>query len=179
MLGNIDPISQTQHWIKSFVIELGLCPFAYSVIEKDEVLYKEDTSRSSLTHLTEFMEIISTIETKSNFSTGFLIFSRDLEDFESFLDLFDKCNWALSEYNLEEKYQLAGFHPEYVFEEAENDDPANYTNRSPYPMIHVLDTPEVGKLIDSYPDINGIPLKNIEKLRKLGTSSILRMIKTD
>lgn len=179
MLGNIDPISQTKHWIKSFVIELCLCPFAYSVIEKNEVLYKEDASRSSLTHLTEFVEVISTIQTKSNFSTGFLVFSRDLEDFESFLDLFDKCNWALSEYNLEGKYQLAGFHPEYIFDEAEVDDPANYTNRSPYPMIHVLDTSEVGKLIDSYPDIDGIPQKNIEKLRKLGTSSILRMIKTD
>jgi len=66
--------------------------------------------------------------------------------------------------------QLVGFHPDYCFAGVEETDPANYTNRSPYPMFHLIRQDELAAALESWPDPESIPRRNVALLRELGLS---------
>jgi len=165
-------IAVTRRWIQKFVIGLDLCPFAQKVFDSDAVYYHVSTSKLLSAHLESLMEICHKIDTLEDISTGFLILPFQYPSFEQFLDFCDRCNWLLEDCRLSTQYQLASFHPEYLFKETEQDDPANYTNRAPYAMIHILKVEDVSRAIHSYPDIDQVPIRNTSKLRSMGVREI-------
>jgi len=172
----LDYIQQSKKWIREFVIKYDLCPFALSVYNDDKILYSLEPSDDLKSQLIAFWNICHSLNTNDNYSTAFLILPFGIDDFEKFLDLFDRANLLLEETDLASTIQLAGFHPEYLFEDSDKHDCANYTNRSPYPMIHVLLVDDVHRAVKSYLDVELIPERNILKLRELGLDSIRKIL---
>ena len=108
--------------------------------------------------------------------TGLFIVANGLDDFEEFLDLLDLADAALDQAGLRGVLQLASFHPHYVFAGASAGDPANYTNRSPYPMLHLIREAGLDAALETYPDPEGIPERNIRTLRNLGLAEVRKRL---
>ena len=94
---------------------------------------------------------------------------RDFSDYNQFLDLVDGL---LAQMDLEGVFQVASFHPEYQFADTDVDDPENYTNRSPYPALHILREESIELAVAGAPDIDQVPIRNIEKMNSIGTKKL-------
>jgi hypothetical protein len=105
-----------------------------------------------------------------------LIFSTSLSHFDDYLDFLHVAEQLLSAQGYEGVYQLASFHPDYCFDGANIDDPANYTNRSPYPMLHLLRESSLEKAIDRHPHPEQIPAHNIALTRQLGLAKMQALL---
>jgi len=154
------------------VIGLNLCPFARSEWERNSVrihVTQADTAESlletlaaELTYLLDHDKLETTLVCHPCVLTEF-------EDYNQFLDATDA---VLLEMKLDGVIQIASFHPDYRFYGTEPDDMDNYTNRSPYPMLHLLREDSVEAAIEWHPDAEGIPDSNIKRLNKLGLEKI-------
>lgn len=100
--------------------------------------------------------------------TTLLIFPESLKRFADYLNLLKRAEAFLSSKGYEGKYQLASFHPDYIFADAAADDPANYTNRSIYPMLHILREKGISKALANFPQPENIPERNMAYARKKG-----------
>ena len=156
-----EEIKQTTNWIKKIVIGCNFCPFAAKAFAKKSIRYvvQETTDfKSALTALAEEFEFLNS---NINIETTLIIYSNGFSDFLQYLDLVDKGERLLTKENYEGIYQLASFHPQYLFAGSNENDPANYTNRSPYPMLHILREESITKALENFDDPDRIPEKNI------------------
>lgn len=161
-------IENTQKWIKSVVIDLNFCPFAAKAVIKKTIHYvvlHEVNFKSALENLIKEIQYLDLNEEKE---TSFIIFPNDFSDFNDYLDLVYRCEELLEQEGYEGVYQLASFHPDYCFEGAEKDDAANYTNRSVYPMLHLLREDSLTKALALYKNPELIPAHNIALAREKG-----------
>ena len=94
---------------------------------------------------------------------------KNFSDYNQFLDMVDGL---LAQMDLEGVFQVASFHPEYQFADTDVDDPENYTNRSPYPVLHILREETIERAIASTPDIDQVPARNIERMNSIGTEKL-------
>jgi len=180
-VGGIVAEQQTRLWLKELVIGLGLCPFAQSVYDDDLVRYAvcEQTKWSDLYQwgLLELDSFQQSSEQKV--ATSLLIYPHALQDFSEFLDFFDTLSLAITEAGLAEVIQAVAFHPEFQHHGYSEQDPSHYTNRSPYPMIHLLRFAQLQRLEEQYPDLEQIPERNSESLAGLGEQALKRLWKSE
>jgi len=115
------------------------------------------------------------MNTNTNIETSLLILP-SLSDFEKFLDVLDISTELLKKEGYEGIYQLASFHPRYRFLDTKIDDPSNYTNRSPYPMLHILRESSIEAAIKHYPNPEKIPDRNIEFTQELGLKKVKKLL---
>jgi uncharacterized protein len=108
--------------------------------------------------------------------TILIILQDALPEFEEYLDYLEMAEFVIEEINFEGVFQVASFHPDYQFDETLPNDPENYTNRSPYPILHLLREDSVERAIEAYPEVGDIPAQNIEMMNKLGSSTIKKML---
>ncbi|MEC8277283.1 MAG: DUF1415 domain-containing protein [Myxococcota bacterium] len=165
------PIKLTQKWIEEFVLAHNLCPFAHTPFHGGQIRYSVCDARHKDRMHAEFIDEVLWLESHPNTPTTFLILEWQEFPFLDYLDLIDDAEHTLKEANLEAHYQIASFHPEYQFENAPKDDPANATNRSPFPMIHILRCADVETARQSHPNVEGIPERNIQYLRRQSKAS--------
>ena len=161
-------IAQTAHWVNTVVIGCNFCPFAAKAVLRKSIRYvvlPEMTLESSLEAVIAELQHLDQTE---DIETTLLIFPNQFADFEEYLDLAALAEDLSIEQGYEGIYQIASFHPEYCFEGAEPEDPANYTNRSPYPMLHLLREDSISKAVDHYIDPEGIPDRNIAFAQEKG-----------
>ncbi len=161
---------KTKAWIKSTVIGLNLCPFARSPFQNDRIKYVPIAgcdAESVLLHLQHELDCLST-QSSDDLETSVLILADGWQHFDEYLDLIELANQLLVDQGLEGVIQIASFHPWYQFADLERDDVRNYTNRSPYPLIHLLREASVSQAVDSHPDVDSIPEKNQAMLLDLG-----------
>ncbi len=161
-------IAQTAHWINSVVVACNFCPFAAKALLRKSVRYvvwPEATVENSLEALAEELRFM---DRSDKVETTFIIFPDQFTDFEAYLDLVALAEDLNADMGYEGVYQIASFHPDYCFADADADDPANYTNRSVYPMLHILREDSVSLALDTFPDAEGIPDRNIAFARKKG-----------
>lgn len=156
-------------WIQQVVIDQNFCPFAAKEFLNERIAYRCELSSDPETQLKLVSACFEEMNADENIETALLIYPHGLEDFEDFLDRLDVAQLILEESDLEGVYQLASFHPAYLFGDAEADDPSNFTNRSPWPMIHIIREDSLEEALEHYPDPENIPLRNIAKARELGT----------
>lgn len=109
-------------------------------------------------------------------SNTILIFHEGLDDFNEYLELYDMAEQLLIDQNKNGVFQLASFHPAYQFGNTHYNDVSNYTNRSPFPFIHILRIKEVEEAINNYPNIEDVPLRNIKTMKKLGVKGIEKIL---
>lgn len=161
-------IRDTKNWIHSFVIELNICPFAKRAFDKEHLAYTVVDSKEVQEC---WSKLITSYEELSKI-TGFIIFTEAFLEFEDFLDFYYACEAWLEDSPYHETYQIVGFHPKYIFEGESLEDHSHYTNRSPYPMIHILRRDDVEKAIANYPDTDQIPINNVALLRSMSLDMI-------
>jgi len=157
-------LCDTQKWIKEFIIGYDICPFAKS-IPKNQLKYIIEPTEDLLQILQNIKQECNNLETNHEIETSLIIYPNVSKDFELFLDDFYACEQLLEDLDLSDIFQLVVFHPKFVFDQSEPNDPANFTNRSPYPMIHILRESSVSKAVDHHPDIENVPLMNMKKLQ--------------
>lgn len=167
-------ITASKYWVEQFVIDLKLCPFAHQPFSEKRIRFEICASTETEEQLLAFWQevVLLTRIPKEQLSTSLLILPSGLDDFEDYLDFYDLCEQLLEEQNHQELFQLASFHPGYQFDNTKLDDHANYTNRSPYPMIHLLRVEEVAAAIAHYPNVQQVPMKNMLRLRSMTKAAI-------
>ena len=163
-------IEDTQHWLMQAVVGLNLCPFAKSVVVKNMVRYVVclspepddvlDLLRAELMHLRD--------ADPETLDTTLLIAPHLLPDFFAFNQFLDDCDAVLQDLSLEGVLQVADFHPRYQFGGVDADDISNYTNRTPYPTLHLLREASIDQAVEAFPDAALIFERNIALLEELG-----------
>ena len=168
--GAEEAVAATRIWLERAVIGLNLCPFAKPVHLHDRIRYFVSDSHSSARLLEDLMAELNALAAADSqqCETTLLIHPHVLTDFSDYNDFLGQADDAVSELGLEGVIQVASFHPRYQFEGAAPDDIENYTNRSPYPMLHLLRESSVERAVTTYPDTTAVYRKNIETLRRLG-----------
>ncbi len=161
-------IDQTKRWIKEIVIGLNFCPFANQEYKNNTIRYQVSDTKDMSVAMMQLFEECTFLDNNNEISTTLIIFSEGFQDFDEYLFLVNLCEKLLRKQKYEGIYQIATFHPDYVFEGEDPEDPANYTNRSIYPMLHILREEQLENAIDRFPDTESIPEKNIEVARNSG-----------
>lgn len=165
-------IAATQAWLNTFVIAYNICPFARREQERNSIRYQVVENNSIEKCLEAVIAECEHLDSEPETETTLLIFAEDFADFEDFLDLLALSEQLLIDQGYEGVYQLASFHPDYCFAQTLEDDPSNYTNRSPYPMLHLIREASIEKAVASHPDPDGIPDRNIALTRQLGLETL-------
>lgn len=167
-----DVIAATRLWLEKAVIGLNLCPFAKAVYVKNQVRIVVSEAR----HLDGFLEDLDreldflVAADPAETDTTLLIHPTLLADFLVFNDVTGIAEEAVEEHGLEGVIQIASFHPQFQFDGTEPDDLGNYTNRSPYPTLHLLREDSIARAAAAFPDAAAIFVRNIEVLEKLGVA---------
>lgn len=163
-------IAATQQWLEIAVIGLGLCPFAKAVHVKKQIRYVVSAATTpEALQLDLQHELQLLVQTPADqIETTLLIHPGVLNDFLDYNDFLAEADELLVELDLVDAIQIASFHPLYQFAGTQPDDIDNYTNRSPYPMLHLLREASVTQAVAAFPDASSIFEKNIATLRRLG-----------
>jgi hypothetical protein len=171
-------LSTTQTWLEKAVIGLNLCPFAKAVHVKSQIRYAISAATNTRElHADLLAEIEFLLEADPNkVETTLLIHPHVLNDFLDFNDFLDVADTLLEELNADGIIQIASFHPEYQFFGTKSEDIENYTNRSPYPILHLLRESSIEQAVHTYPDTDEIYQKNIETLQRLGLEGWRRLL---
>lgn len=162
--------ADTQAWLERAVIGLNLCPFAKAVHVKGQVRYvvNEDASSAKLLEmLVSELKYLAEADPES-VDTTLLIAPHCLSEFLDFNDFLDHAELALDELGLEGILQIASFHPQYQFAGTAHDDITNYTNRSPYPTLHLIREDSIERAVAAFPNPEAIFDVNMQNLRALG-----------
>jgi uncharacterized protein len=163
-------IATTEHWLKTAVIGLNLCPFAKAVQVKNQIRYvaSDATNIDALADdLVAELELLAEAS-EEKIDTTLIVCPNVLNDFLDFNDFLEVADGIVEELELDGILQVAPFHPRFQFEGTEPDDITNYTNRSPFPTLHLLREDSVTRAVEAFPDELHIAETNIETMKKLG-----------
>jgi hypothetical protein len=163
-------LKATRCWVEKTVIGLNLCPFAAGPVKAGRIRYQLCVSGSPEGIYRELLAEMESLVglTEAEAESSLFVVPKGLDDFDAYLELFAIAEGAIPEAGLEGILQLASFHPHYCFDGVEQYDPANYTNRSPYPMFHLIREAPLAKALEGFKDPEGIPKRNIKLLREMG-----------
>jgi len=171
-------LAATRNWVEKAVIGLNLCPFAGSVYVNNQVRFVVSEAR----HLDAFLEELDreldllAAADPAEIDTTLLIHPELLPDFNEFNEFMELAEQAIVEHELEGVIQIASFHPEFQFADTAPDDIENYTNRSPYPILHLIREASIERAMANYPDPDSIYKRNIETMRLLGHAGLKRIL---
>ena len=163
-------LDATRHWLTRAVIGLNLCPFAKSVYVRNQI-------RFTVTRAREDGDILEVLESELRFlattdpehlDTTLLIIPDALEDFDDYNGFLTRAERSLKRTRLTGVLQIASFHPDYQFADSAPEDIENYTNRAPYPILHLLRESSIEHGVSAFPDAAVIYERNQETLRNLG-----------
>ena len=176
-------ITNTQYWVKSTVIHYNLCPFAGAAFASDRVGFEVSTATTQEQLLEDCLLAIQQMlaTPREELETSLLIHPYVMNDFSEYNDFLGVIDVLLEETELAGIVQVASFHPDYCFADSSENDAANFTNRSPYPMLHLLREDSISEAVDEWAerslDVELIPVRNIETLRKLGADILASQLK--
>lgn len=161
-------------WLESFVVGLDLCPFAGPLVPASNLRISISDAVSADKLRLAFLEELDLLQstTEEEIATILLVFPDALPSFDSYLDFLDEAQALLSAAGLEELVQLASFHPRYQFEGEDPDAPGNFSNRSPYPVLHLLRESMLTRVLAEFPEPDKIPERNIRTLEEVGLAGL-------
>jgi len=163
-------LAAMRQWLEKAVIGLNLCPFAKAVYVKNQVRFVVSEARhldGLLEDLDRELDLLAAAD-PAEIDTTLLIHPTLLPDFQDFNDFTIIAEAAVEEHGLEGIIQVASFHPAFQFADTEPDDIGNYTNRAPFPTLHLIREESISRAVAAYPDAEAIFGRNIETLNKLG-----------
>ena len=163
-------IAATTNWLEKAVIGLNLCPFAKAVHVKRQIRYVVSNATTPEALLETLMDELQTLSDADPelIDTTLLIHPFVLTDFLDYNEFLDVADAALEDMQLEGELQVASFHPDYQFADTHVDDISNFSNRSPYPTLHLLREASIERAVEAFPEASEIFDKNIATLEQLG-----------
>jgi len=174
-----DPIAATRLWLERIVIGLNLCPFAKAVYVKDQVrfvLSDATTPEALVEQLAEELVLLRDTPAEQ-IDTTLIVHPQVLTDFLDYNDFLDNADAAIEALDLQGILQVASFHPDYQFDGVAADDASNYTNRAPFPTLHLLREDSVERAVDAFPDPDVIVERNIQTLDRIGVQGWYRRLR--
>ncbi len=169
-------ILKTKHWLEQVIIGLNFCPFAKKEFVNNTIDYHICAQRKLEPALTSLIERCQYLQEHDAIDTSLVIFSLGFRDFEDYLDLVDYGNQLLIDSGFEGIFQLASFHPDYCFEGEDENDAANFTNRSPLPTVHIIREASLARVLAVYKNPEAIPDNNIALARAKGKSYFTELL---
>lgn len=160
---------QVRQWVERIVIGLNLCPFAGAPYKNGLVRITVSQATTSETLLDELRRELLLLDDSpaETLETTLIVIEAmlaEFDDYNQFLELVDEVleleDWA-------NEFQVASFHPQYVFAGTRASDPGNLTNRSPWPILHIIREASIDRALEEYPDSDTIPRKNIRLMKSL------------
>ena len=161
-------IDKTRTWVEKVVVGFNFCPFAYREMERDSIRYVLSEAMDMEAALTDLLMEMQRLDANDTTETTLLILPLAFTDFEDYLDLVDLADALLFDNGYEGIYQVASFHPEYRFADSGEEDAANYTNRSPFPMLHLLREASLERVLEHHINPDAIPERNVSFAREKG-----------
>src|SRR4051812_11630427 len=163
-------IAATRNWLEKAVIGLNLCPFAKAVHVKQQIRYVVSGATTPEALLEQLMNELQTLSDSDpeQIDTTLLIHPFVLTDFLDYNEFLDVADAAVEDMQLDGELQVASFHPQYQFADTDVNDIGNYTNRAPYPILHLLREDSIERAVEAFPEASDIYEKNMETLDKLG-----------
>lgn len=169
-------IAEIQHWLDTVVVEFNLCPFASRELQKGSVRFAVTAARTEEQLLMSLEAELNLLGRDESIETTLLIHPEVLSEFFRYNQFLEIADALLVDKQLEGIYQVASFHPDYQFGGTAADDAENFTNRSPYPMLHILREESLERAIASYPDVDQIPKRNIEYMNRIGRDHLRKLL---
>lgn len=170
-------VSQTKNWISQVIVGLNFCPFAKKELINNSIYYYVTDQQKLKKAQEEFVVQCQYLNDHPEIETSLVIFEQGFADFQRYLELVDYCNDLLFIEGYEGIFQIASFHPMYCFEGEDYDDAANFTNRSPYPTLHIIREESMEKVLSVYKNPEQIPVDNIELAREKGLHFFEKILK--
>lgn len=167
-----DISAEVQRWLNQVVIGLNLCPFAAEPQRNRQIRIYVSSATESGDLLAELQgELRHLAQTSAQtLETTLVVVPGMFQDFERYNDFLELADLLLEQFGWEGEFQVASFHPQYCFANAEADDPGNLTNQSPYPILHLLREATIEEALAHYPHPELIPERNVEQMRQLSPS---------
>lgn len=165
-----------ERWIRSVVVELDLCPFAQRELDAERVRLAVTDATSEEQLLESLQRELLLLGKNSSTETTLLIHPQVLKNFSDYNQFLSLVDLLLQESGLESIYQVASFHPDYQFAGTSVGDAENFTNRSPFPMLHILREESVARAVASFPDVDQVPQRNIQKMNALGVARLRKLL---
>ncbi|KKC99092.1 DUF1415 domain-containing protein [Photobacterium halotolerans] len=170
-------LNNVEQWLDNVVIGLNLCPFAAKPRRKGQIriaIYETDSLETLLENI--YQELIRLDDTLvCDLDTSLIVCPNVLQDFDEYNQFLDMVDALIRQCDRDGIYQVASFHPDYYFYGTQPDDAENLTNRAPYPIFHLIREDSMEKVLAHYPDPEGIPERNIEKMNALSEKDIRRL----
>lgn len=168
----------TMAWVQRVVLGLNLCPFAHPVIKAGGLGVQVHSSSEISDVLTKAAQMMQDLASTDSDATSLLVLPNGFADFDDYLDLAAMSDALLEDLDLLGVVQVATFHPDYQFEGSKPNDASNYTNRSPYPMLHFLQEAAVEVAVAKHPDAESIPQRNIDLLESMDRRELEQLVKS-
>ena len=165
-----------QQWVQSVIIDLNLCPFAKHEFINNRVRFSVTDATSDEQLLIALQDELKLLNDDLSIETTLLIHPQVLKNFYDYNQFLSCVDALLSELELEGVYQVASFHPDYQFAESGQNVAENYTNRSPYPLLHILREESLEQAIANYGDVEQIPVRNIAIMNSLGEEKMKALL---
>jgi hypothetical protein len=171
-------VGAVRRWVETVVVNLNLCPFAKRELVGNRIRFAVTEARSEEQLLAALQTELELLSSEPSIETTLLIHPEVLRDFYSYNQFLSLAEGLLAQLKMEGIYQIASFHPDYQFAGTELADAENYTNRSPYPMLHLIREESLERAIAVYPDVDQIPLRNTELMNTLGKNKLQKLLQT-
>ncbi len=174
-------IERTRRWISSLVIGMNVCPFAKRVFDAGTIRFVESevkTAEELVADLAVELKGLDAVPPEMT-ETTLLILPHALKDFYDFNDFLDIADALVRDLGFSGVFQIASFHPQYQFAGTPVDAVENYTNRSPYPMLHILREASISQLKETRAELDEIPIRNVALLNRLGRDHLLAKLEID
>lgn len=169
-------IESVKKWVEDIVVGLNLCPFAKRELLADRVRFFVSEAETEEQLLMDLHSELNLLNDDDGIETTLLMHPAVLQDFSDYNQFLDYAEGLLVELELDGVYQIASFHPDYQFADTEPDDVENYTNRAPYPILHLIREQSLERAVANYLNPEQIPERNVALLRDLGREKILALL---
>jgi hypothetical protein len=169
-------IQRTRCWVKSVVIDLNFCPFAKHELEAGRVHFQVSHDVDLEQALLCLVAECQRLDESPEIETTLLVYTEAFNRFDDYLELLAMANDLLVSLGYEGTYQLASFHPEYCFAGDNQQSAANFTNRSPYPVLHLIRESSLERVLANYPEPESIPQRNIKVAQEKGLEQMQNIL---
>lgn len=171
-----DIVSVVQQWVQSVIVDLNLCPFAKREFVNNRVRFSVTDATTEEQLLIALQDEMKLLNDDLSIETTLLIHPEVLQSFSDYNEFLSYVDALVVDLELEGVYQVASFHPDYQFADTEQNAAENYTNRSPYPLLHILREESLEQAIADYADVDQIPARNIALMNSMGEEKLKSLL---
>ncbi|WP_068545549.1 DUF1415 domain-containing protein [Thalassotalea crassostreae] len=170
-------INQCKAWIEDLIIGLNFCPFAKKEFVQNTIAYPIFRNVDIESALESVINQCQTLDQNNDIETALLIYPEQFRYFDDYLDFLSMAEQLIIEQGYEGVYQIASFHPDYYFADVDPSDVSNYTNRAPFPILHLIREASMERVIAVHPDVEGIPQRNMSLCEQKGEKYFIEYFK--